>query len=180
MPLKSFPFSALSPQVQRSLHLDQSHLLRPQHHCRPAVDRAVRQRGSDQSQVMGIPLFVLSPVQKLTVSCALQNKKVLICVRIHRIDRRCRTGTVASRAEGRDESRFKASACRKENRGREFVSLSCRTGERCSMTFKPCGLFGKELHKVEGYILDKRYAPPLISHHSSMYFISFIPDSLPH
>ncbi|KAI3374923.1 hypothetical protein L3Q82_021455 [Scortum barcoo] len=30
-----------------------------------------------------------------------------------------------------------------------------KTGERCSMTFKPCGLFGKELHKVEGYILDK-------------------------
>lgn len=25
------------------------------------------------------------------------------------------------------------------------------------MVFKPCGLFGKELHKVEGYILDKRY-----------------------
>lgn len=31
-----------------------------------------------------------------------------------------------------------------------------RTGERCSLTFKSCGLFGKELHKVEGYILDKR------------------------
>ncbi|XP_047443625.1 oxysterol-binding protein-related protein 1 isoform X2 [Mugil cephalus] len=30
-----------------------------------------------------------------------------------------------------------------------------RTGERCSLHFKPCGLFGKELHKVEGYILDK-------------------------
>ncbi|XP_019734742.1 oxysterol-binding protein-related protein 2-like isoform X3 [Hippocampus comes] len=30
-----------------------------------------------------------------------------------------------------------------------------KTGERCCMTFKPCGLFGKELHKVEGYILDK-------------------------
>ncbi|XP_054622637.1 oxysterol-binding protein-related protein 1-like isoform X3 [Dunckerocampus dactyliophorus] len=30
-----------------------------------------------------------------------------------------------------------------------------KTGERCSITFKPCGLFGKELHKVEGYILDK-------------------------
>uniref|UniRef100_A0A3P9AAB6 Oxysterol-binding protein n=1 Tax=Esox lucius TaxID=8010 RepID=A0A3P9AAB6_ESOLU len=30
-----------------------------------------------------------------------------------------------------------------------------KTGERCSLTFKPCGLFGKELHKVEGYILDK-------------------------
>ncbi|KAB5579057.1 hypothetical protein PHYPO_G00190350 [Pangasianodon hypophthalmus] len=30
-----------------------------------------------------------------------------------------------------------------------------KTGERCSLTFKSCGLFGKELHKVEGYILDK-------------------------
>ncbi|KAM4552148.1 oxysterol-binding protein-related protein 1-like isoform 3-T3 [Odontesthes bonariensis] len=30
-----------------------------------------------------------------------------------------------------------------------------KTGERCSMTFKSCGIFGKELHKVEGYILDK-------------------------
>lgn len=30
-----------------------------------------------------------------------------------------------------------------------------KTGERCCLTFKPCGLFGKELHKVEGYILDK-------------------------
>nr|XP_057923605.1 oxysterol-binding protein-related protein 1-like isoform X2 [Doryrhamphus excisus] len=30
-----------------------------------------------------------------------------------------------------------------------------KTGERCSITFKPCGLFGKELHKVEGYIVDK-------------------------
>ncbi|KAM9845042.1 oxysterol-binding protein-related protein 1-like [Aulostomus maculatus] len=33
--------------------------------------------------------------------------------------------------------------------------INHRTGERCSMVFKPCGLFGKELHKVEGYILDK-------------------------
>ncbi|XP_028282760.1 oxysterol-binding protein-related protein 2-like isoform X2 [Parambassis ranga] len=33
--------------------------------------------------------------------------------------------------------------------------LNHKTGERCSMTFKPCGLFGKELHKVEGYIMDK-------------------------
>ncbi|XP_068599239.1 oxysterol-binding protein-related protein 1 [Brachionichthys hirsutus] len=30
-----------------------------------------------------------------------------------------------------------------------------RTGERCFLNFKPCGLFGRELHKVEGYILDK-------------------------
>ncbi|XP_028987323.1 oxysterol-binding protein-related protein 1 isoform X2 [Betta splendens] len=33
--------------------------------------------------------------------------------------------------------------------------INHKTGERCIMTFKPCGLFGKELHKVEGYILDK-------------------------
>ncbi|XP_037538132.1 oxysterol-binding protein-related protein 1 [Nematolebias whitei] len=33
--------------------------------------------------------------------------------------------------------------------------INQKTGERCSMTFKPCGLFGKELHKVEGYIQDK-------------------------
>ncbi|XP_071346608.1 oxysterol-binding protein-related protein 1-like isoform X2 [Trachinotus anak] len=33
--------------------------------------------------------------------------------------------------------------------------INHKTGERCSMTFKPCGVFGKELHKVEGYILDK-------------------------
>ncbi|XP_023671311.1 oxysterol-binding protein-related protein 1 [Paramormyrops kingsleyae] len=30
-----------------------------------------------------------------------------------------------------------------------------KTGEKCSLTFKRCGLFGKELHKVEGYLLDK-------------------------
>ncbi|XP_056271467.1 oxysterol-binding protein-related protein 1 isoform X2 [Pseudoliparis swirei] len=30
-----------------------------------------------------------------------------------------------------------------------------RTGERCCLNFKPCGLFGKELHKVEGFILDR-------------------------
>lgn len=33
--------------------------------------------------------------------------------------------------------------------------INHRTGEKCCLTFKPCGLFGKELHKVEGYILDK-------------------------
>ncbi|KAF7222495.1 oxysterol-binding protein-related protein 1 [Nothobranchius furzeri] len=33
--------------------------------------------------------------------------------------------------------------------------INHKTGERCSMTFKPCGLFGKELHKVEGCIQDK-------------------------
>ncbi|CAB1317432.1 unnamed protein product [Coregonus sp. 'balchen'] len=33
--------------------------------------------------------------------------------------------------------------------------INHKTGERCSLTFKPCGMFGKELHQVEGYILDK-------------------------
>ncbi|XP_069778693.1 oxysterol-binding protein-related protein 1-like isoform X2 [Narcine bancroftii] len=30
-----------------------------------------------------------------------------------------------------------------------------KSGEKCILNFKPCGLFGKELHKVEGYIQDK-------------------------
>ncbi|XP_049475563.1 oxysterol-binding protein-related protein 1 isoform X2 [Panthera pardus] len=30
-----------------------------------------------------------------------------------------------------------------------------KTGDKCVLNFKPCGLFGKELHKVEGYIQDK-------------------------
>uniref|UniRef100_A0A2K6F9Y3 Oxysterol-binding protein n=1 Tax=Propithecus coquereli TaxID=379532 RepID=A0A2K6F9Y3_PROCO len=30
-----------------------------------------------------------------------------------------------------------------------------RTGHKCVLNFKPCGLFGKELHKVEGHIQDK-------------------------
>uniref|UniRef100_A0A8C1Z5U8 Oxysterol-binding protein n=1 Tax=Cyprinus carpio TaxID=7962 RepID=A0A8C1Z5U8_CYPCA len=29
------------------------------------------------------------------------------------------------------------------------------TGEKCVLNFKPCGMFGKELHRVEGYIQDK-------------------------
>ncbi|KAG7330507.1 hypothetical protein KOW79_006729 [Hemibagrus wyckioides] len=33
--------------------------------------------------------------------------------------------------------------------------INHKTGEKCSLTFKSCGLFGKELHKVEGYIFDK-------------------------
>uniref|UniRef100_A0AAY4DTD3 Oxysterol-binding protein n=1 Tax=Denticeps clupeoides TaxID=299321 RepID=A0AAY4DTD3_9TELE len=33
--------------------------------------------------------------------------------------------------------------------------INHRSGERCYLNFKPCGLFGKELHKVEGYITDK-------------------------
>uniref|UniRef100_A0A8D0H5E7 Oxysterol-binding protein n=1 Tax=Sphenodon punctatus TaxID=8508 RepID=A0A8D0H5E7_SPHPU len=28
-------------------------------------------------------------------------------------------------------------------------------GDKCVLNFKPCGLFGKELHRVEGYIQDK-------------------------
>ncbi|XP_077469626.1 oxysterol-binding protein-related protein 2-like [Stigmatopora argus] len=35
----------------------------------------------------------------------------------------------------------------------EIVNHS--TGDKCVLNFKPCGMFGKELHKVEGYILDK-------------------------
>ncbi|XP_072008157.1 oxysterol-binding protein-related protein 1 isoform X2 [Engystomops pustulosus] len=30
-----------------------------------------------------------------------------------------------------------------------------KTGDKCILNFKPCGLFGKELHKVEGYVQDK-------------------------
>ncbi|XP_053309546.1 oxysterol-binding protein-related protein 2 [Spea bombifrons] len=30
-----------------------------------------------------------------------------------------------------------------------------RTGDKCILNFRPCGLFGKELHRVEGYIQDK-------------------------
>uniref|UniRef100_A0A8C9K6B2 Oxysterol-binding protein n=1 Tax=Panthera tigris altaica TaxID=74533 RepID=A0A8C9K6B2_PANTA len=33
--------------------------------------------------------------------------------------------------------------------------LNHRTGDKCVLHFKPCGLFGKELHKVEGHIQDK-------------------------
>ncbi|XP_047668967.1 oxysterol-binding protein-related protein 2 [Tachysurus fulvidraco] len=33
--------------------------------------------------------------------------------------------------------------------------INHKTAERCSLTFKSCGLFGKELHKVDGYIYDK-------------------------
>ncbi|KAJ8412287.1 hypothetical protein AAFF_G00145540 [Aldrovandia affinis] len=29
------------------------------------------------------------------------------------------------------------------------------TGDRCVLNFKPCGMFGKELHRVEGYIQDR-------------------------
>ncbi|XP_004716105.1 oxysterol-binding protein-related protein 2 [Echinops telfairi] len=33
--------------------------------------------------------------------------------------------------------------------------LNHRTGDKCVLHFKSCGLFGKELHKVEGHIQDK-------------------------
>ncbi|XP_041711996.2 oxysterol-binding protein-related protein 2-like [Coregonus clupeaformis] len=33
--------------------------------------------------------------------------------------------------------------------------LNHRTGDKCVLNFKSCGMFGKELHKVEGYIQDK-------------------------
>ncbi|XP_058418339.1 oxysterol-binding protein-related protein 2 isoform X3 [Diceros bicornis minor] len=33
--------------------------------------------------------------------------------------------------------------------------LNHRTGDKCVLHFKPCGLFGKELHKVEGHIQDR-------------------------
>ncbi|ELK04385.1 Oxysterol-binding protein-related protein 2 [Pteropus alecto] len=33
--------------------------------------------------------------------------------------------------------------------------LNHRTGDKCVLHFKPCGLFGKELHRVEGHIQDK-------------------------
>ncbi len=38
------------------------------------------------------------------------------------------------------------------------LSLSVRfsTGDKCVLNFKPCGMFGKELHRVEGHIQDKR------------------------
>ncbi|KAK5611515.1 Oxysterol-binding protein- protein 2 [Crenichthys baileyi] len=35
----------------------------------------------------------------------------------------------------------------------EIVNHS--TGDKCILNFKPCGMFGKDLHKVEGYIQDK-------------------------
>ncbi|XP_033009581.1 oxysterol-binding protein-related protein 2 [Lacerta agilis] len=33
--------------------------------------------------------------------------------------------------------------------------INHRTGDKCILHFKPCGLFGKELHRIEGYIQDK-------------------------
>uniref|UniRef100_A0A8D1TPX4 Oxysterol-binding protein n=2 Tax=Sus scrofa TaxID=9823 RepID=A0A8D1TPX4_PIG len=41
-----------------------------------------------------------------------------------------------------------------EPRGTITLEL-LKTGDKCILHFKPCGLFGKELHKVEGHIQDK-------------------------
>nr|KAF6279345.1 oxysterol binding protein like 2 [Pipistrellus kuhlii] len=41
-----------------------------------------------------------------------------------------------------------------EPRGTITLEL-LRTGDKCVLHFRPCGLFGKELHKVEGHIQDK-------------------------
>ncbi|PKU36257.1 oxysterol-binding protein 2 isoform x1 [Limosa lapponica baueri] len=41
-----------------------------------------------------------------------------------------------------------------EPRGTITLEL-LNTGDKCVLNFKPCGLFGKELHRVEGYIQDK-------------------------
>lgn len=39
-----------------------------------------------------------------------------------------------------------------------FISLkSISTGDKCVLNFKPCSMFGKELHRVEGHIQDRRY-----------------------
>lgn len=39
-----------------------------------------------------------------------------------------------------------------------FISLkSISTGDRCVLNFKPYSMFGKELHRVEGHIQDRRY-----------------------
>ncbi|KAG7255862.1 hypothetical protein CRUP_016697 [Coryphaenoides rupestris] len=35
--------------------------------------------------------------------------------------------------------------------------LNHSTGDKCVLNFKPCGMFGKELHRVEGYIQDKSH-----------------------
>lgn len=39
-----------------------------------------------------------------------------------------------------------------------FISLkSISTGDKCVLNFRPCSMFGKELHRVEGHIQDRRY-----------------------
>uniref|UniRef100_A0A8C9NRA4 Oxysterol-binding protein n=1 Tax=Serinus canaria TaxID=9135 RepID=A0A8C9NRA4_SERCA len=42
------------------------------------------------------------------------------------------------------------------------------TGDKCVLNFKPCGLFGKELHRVEGYIQDK-HVPLLLCQMLSLF-----------
>ncbi|TWW57082.1 Oxysterol-binding protein-related protein 1 [Takifugu flavidus] len=39
----------------------------------------------------------------------------------------------------------------------EIINHRCvdNTGDKCVLTFKPCGMFGKELHRVEGHIQDR-------------------------
>ncbi|XP_066479661.1 oxysterol-binding protein-related protein 2 isoform X2 [Tiliqua scincoides] len=41
-----------------------------------------------------------------------------------------------------------------EPRGTITLEL-LNTGDKCILNFKPCGLFGKELHRIEGYVQDK-------------------------
>ncbi|XP_042318644.1 oxysterol-binding protein-related protein 2 isoform X2 [Sceloporus undulatus] len=41
-----------------------------------------------------------------------------------------------------------------EPRGTITLEL-LNTGDKCILNFKPCGLFGKELHRIEGHIQDK-------------------------
>ncbi|CAG01771.1 unnamed protein product, partial [Tetraodon nigroviridis] len=50
--------------------------------------------------------------------------------------------------------------------------VNCRTGDKCVLNFKPCGMFGKELHKVEGYIQDKRCACSPASSATPFYSVS--------
>lgn len=71
--------------------------------------------------------------------------------------------------------RFAHTGVRMENRllSCKLASLvSCRTRDKCVLNFKPCGMFGKELHKVEGYIQDKRYTCPPVSPATSFYSIT--------
>lgn len=50
-----FSFSPeFSPQVQRGVHMDKSHMLRSQHNCRAAVDWAVWKCGDNKPQVSGV------------------------------------------------------------------------------------------------------------------------------
>lgn len=71
--------------------------------------------------------------------------------------------------------RFAHTGVSMENRlssGKLASLVSCRTGDKCVLNFKPCGMFGKELHKIEGYIQDKRYTCPPVSSTTSFYSIT--------